>query len=85
MVRPVKGEIQQSNRDHESQRRRRTGGVIAGGREVDTPANERQCRSKRHGEEEKVAEAMATVEEDAAVAGMVAAGWDCVGQLAVAR
>jgi hypothetical protein len=47
---------------------------------VDTPANERWCRGERHGEEEKVADAMATMEEDAAVAGVVAAGWDCVGQ-----
>ncbi len=81
MGRPAKGETQQSNRDHESQRRRRTGGVIAGGREVDTPANKRRCHGERHGEEEKVADAMATTEEDAAVAGLVAAGWDCVGQL----
>ncbi len=47
---------------------------------MDTPANERPCRGKRHGEEEKVADTMATTEENAAVAGMVAAAWDCVGQ-----
>ena len=47
---------------------------------MDTPANERWCRGERRGEEEKVADAMATTEEDAAVAGTVAAGWDCVGQ-----
>ncbi len=80
MGRPAKGGTQKSNRDHESQRRWRTGGVVAGGREVDTPANERRCRSERHGEEEEVADAMATTEEDAAVAGTVAAGSDCVGQ-----
>ncbi len=80
MGRPTKGGTQQSNRDHESQRRRRTGGVIAGGCEVETSANERWCHGERHGEEEKIADAMATTEEDAAVAGTVAAGWDCVGQ-----
>ncbi len=47
---------------------------------MDTPANERRCRGERHGEEEEVADAMATTEEDAAVAGTVEAGWDCVGQ-----
>jgi hypothetical protein len=47
---------------------------------VDTPANERRCHGERHGEEEEVADAMATTEEDAAVAGMVVTGWDCVGQ-----
>jgi hypothetical protein len=36
---PAKGVTQQSNsRDNKNQRHRRTGGVVAGGREVDTPA-----------------------------------------------
>ncbi len=68
------GGTQQSNRDDESERRRRTGGVVPGGREVDTPANKRQCRNERHGEEEEVTDAMAMMEEDAAGVGMVAAG-----------
>jgi hypothetical protein len=75
-----KGGTQQSNRDHESQRCQRTGGVVAGGHEVDTPANERWCHSKRHGEEEEVVDAMATMEDDAAVPATVTTGWDCVGQ-----
>ena len=51
--RPVKGGgVQQSNKDNESQMRRRTGGVVAGGCEVETSANERSCRDKRHGEQE---------------------------------
>ena len=65
MGRPVKGGTQQSNRDNKGQRRRRTGGVVAGRRQMDTPANERRCRNERHGEEEEVADAMATTEEDA--------------------
>ncbi len=77
---PAKGGAQKSNRDHESQRRWRTGGVVAGTREVDTSANKRRCRGKRHGEEEEVVDAMATTEEDAAVLGTLVAGWDCVGQ-----
>jgi hypothetical protein len=40
------------------------------------PANERRCRNKRHGEEEEVADAMLTTEEDAAGVGLVAAGWE---------
>ncbi len=47
---------------------------------MDTPANERRCSGERHGEEEEVADAMATTEEDAAVARTVAAGWDYGGQ-----
>jgi hypothetical protein len=43
---------------------------------VDTPANKRWCCHKRHGEEENIADPMATTEEDAAGIGMVAAGWD---------
>jgi hypothetical protein len=80
MGHPAKGGTKKSNRDHESQRRQRTGGVVAGGCEVDTPANKRQCRGLRHGEEEEVADAMATTEKDAVVARTVAAEWDCVGQ-----
>ncbi len=41
---------------------------------MDTPANKRRCRGERHGEEEEVADAMAIMEEDAAVPGTVAAG-----------
>jgi hypothetical protein len=70
------GGTQQSNRDKESQRRRRTGGVVAGGCEVDTPANKRRCRNKRHGEEEEVSDAMATTEDDALGLETVAAGWE---------
>ncbi len=33
---------------------------------MDTPANKRLCRNKSHGEEEEVADAMATKGEDAA-------------------
>jgi hypothetical protein len=51
------------------------GGVVASGREVDMPANKRRCHNKRHGEEKEVADAMATMEEDAVGIGMVAAGW----------
>ncbi len=47
---------------------------------MDTPANERWCRGKRHGEEEEVTDAMATTEEDVAVTVSVAAGCDCVGK-----
>jgi hypothetical protein len=68
------GGTQQSNRDGESERGQRTGGVVAGGREVDTPANERQCRNERHGEEEEVADTMAMMEEDAVGVGMMARG-----------
>ncbi len=60
------GGTQQSNRDYKSERCRRTGGVVTGGHEVDTPANEKQCHNKRHGEEEEVADAMVTMKEDAA-------------------
>ncbi len=70
------GGTQQSNIDDRSQRRRRTGGVVAGRREVDTPANKRRCRNKRHGKEKEVADAMATIEEDAASVGTTAAGWE---------
>ncbi len=52
------------------------GGIVAGGREVDTPANKRRCRNKRLWEEEEVADAMATTEEDAAGVGTVASGWE---------
>jgi hypothetical protein len=68
------GGTQQSNRDDESERLRRTGGVVSIRREVDTPANKRRCHNKRHGEEEEDADAMATMEEDAAGVGTVAAG-----------
>ena len=67
---------QQSNRDNESEWGRRTGGVVVGGCEVDTPANKRQCRNERYGEEEEVADAMATTKEDAAGIGTVLAGWE---------
>ncbi len=67
---------QQSNRDKESQRRWRTGGIVSGGHEVDTPANQRWCRNKRHGEKEEVIDAMAMMEKDAAGVGTVAAGWE---------
>ncbi len=40
---------------------------------MDTPANKRQCRNKRHGEEEEVADAITMKEEDAAGVGTVAA------------
>ncbi len=40
------------------------------------PANKRWCHDKRHEEEMKVAEAMATTEEDAAGIGTVAARWE---------
>jgi hypothetical protein len=70
------GGTQQSNRDNESERRRRMGGIVAGGCEVDTPANKRQCLNKRHGEEVEVADAMAMTEEDAAGVGTVRAGWE---------
>jgi hypothetical protein len=69
------GEINQPNRDDKSQRRQRTRGVVAGGHEVDTPANKRWSRNKRHGEDEEVSDAKATTEEDAAGVGTVAAGW----------
>ncbi len=36
----------QSNRHHKSQGCRRTGGVVAGGRELDMPANKRWCCNK---------------------------------------
>jgi hypothetical protein len=62
----AKGETQQSNRDNKSQRHWRMGGIVTNGREVDTPANKRQCHNKRHGEEEEGADAMATMKEDAA-------------------
>ncbi len=62
------------NRDIKRERRRRRGGVVAGRREVDTPANERRCRNKRHGEEEEVTDAMAIMEEDAVGIRMMAAG-----------
>jgi hypothetical protein len=42
---------------------------------VDTHANERWCCNKRP-EEEDIADAMATTEEDAAGVGTVAAGWE---------
>jgi hypothetical protein len=51
------------------------GGVVASGHEVGTPANKRRCHNKRHGEDDKIAKAMATMEEDAAGVGTVAAGW----------
>jgi hypothetical protein len=70
------GGTQQSNRDDESERGRRTGGAVAGGREVDTPANDRRCRNKRHGEEEEVPDAMAMTEKDTVGVGTVAAGWE---------
>ncbi len=43
---------------------------------MDTPANKRQCRNERHEEEMKVADAMATTEEDAAGIRTVVAEWD---------
>jgi hypothetical protein len=52
------------------------GELVASGHEVNTPAKEKQCRNKRHGEEEEVADAMAMAEEDAAGIGRVAAGLD---------
>ncbi len=53
-----------------------TGGIVTSRREVDTPANKRRCRNKQHGEEEEVADAMATTKEDAAGIGTVLAGWE---------
>ncbi len=41
---------------------------------MDTPANERRCRNRRHGEEEEVTDAMALMEEDVVNVGMVMAG-----------
>jgi hypothetical protein len=67
------GGTQQSNRDIESEHWR-TGGIVSGRYEVGTPAKKRQCRNKRHEEEEEVADAMAITEEDVAGVGMVAAG-----------
>jgi hypothetical protein len=66
-VAPVKGGTQQSNRNNKSQRRQRTAGIVASRNGVDTPtpANKRRCRNERHWEEEEVADAMATTEEDA--------------------
>jgi hypothetical protein len=49
---------------------REQGGATRGG-SVDMPANERRCRNKRHEEEMEVADAMATMEEDAAGIGRV--------------
>ncbi len=46
---------------------------------MDMPANKRQCRNKRHEEEMEVADEMATMEEDAAGVGTVAAGWEDEG------
>ncbi len=43
---------------------------------MDTPANKRQCRNKRHVEEMEVSDAMATMEVDAAGVGTVVAGWE---------
>jgi hypothetical protein len=43
---------------------------------VDTPANKRRCYNERHGEEEDIADVMATTEEDAVGVGTVAAGWE---------
>ena len=40
------------------------------------PANKRQCHNKRHEEEMKVADAMATMTEDATGVRTVAAGWE---------
>ncbi len=40
------------------------------------PANEIRCRNERHDEEIEVADTMATMGEDAAGIGMVAAGWE---------
>ncbi len=40
------------------------------------PANKRRVHNKRHEEEIEVTDAMATMEEDAADVGMVAAGWE---------
>jgi hypothetical protein len=73
---PAKGVTQQSNRDDKNQRHRRTRGIVPGGHEVDMPAKWGWCCDERHGEEVEVAVAMATAEEDAAVARTVAAGWD---------
>jgi hypothetical protein len=70
------GGSQQSNRDDEGERRQRRGGIVAGGCEVDRPANKRLCHKERHAEEEEVGDPMATTGEDAAGMGMVAAGWD---------
>jgi hypothetical protein len=48
----VKRGTQQSNTDDKNKMCRRTGGVVAGKYEVDTSANKRQGRNKKHGEEE---------------------------------
>ncbi len=52
------------------------GGIVAGGLEVDTPSNKRQCHNKRHGMEEEVMDATVTKEEHAVSIKTVAAGWD---------
>ncbi len=49
---------------------------VTGGGGVDLPANKRWCHNKRHEEEMEVADAMATMEEDALGIGMVAARWE---------
>ncbi len=69
------GGTQQSNRDDQSKRHRRTEGVVAGRREVDMPASKRRCRNERLREEEEVTDAIAMTEEDAAGVWTMAAGW----------
>jgi hypothetical protein len=51
-------------------------GVLTRGGGIDTPANKRRCRNERHEEEMEVADAMATMEEDAAGVGAVVPGWE---------
>ena len=41
-----------SNKDYKRQRHRRMGGIVTVRLDVDTRANERRCRTKRHNEEE---------------------------------
>jgi hypothetical protein len=43
---------------------------------LDMPANKRRCRGERHEEEMEVANAMATMEEDAVGVRTVAAWWE---------
>ncbi len=52
------------------------GGVVADGHEMDTPANERWCCNKRHGEDGEVIKTMVTTTEDTAGIGTVAAAWE---------
>ncbi len=54
--------------------REQGGATRSGG--LDMPANKRWCRGKRHEEEMEVANAMATMEEDAVGIRTLVAGWE---------